>query len=94
MKTKLNWTKGVGKNAQGQVGVLETQRANYTDKATRDEHAARLKAAGARHVIKFTTHDAPDPKIIYVVTWAEPAPLTIAQEANAKRVVPRFRDRE
>ena len=80
MKTTHKWTKAVGKNAQGQVGILETQRANYTDREARDEHARRLKEAGTKHIIKFSTHDGNDPKIIYVVTWAEPAPLTVAQE--------------
>lgn len=82
MTNRQNWTKAIGKNAQGQVGVLETQRANYTDKEARDDHARRLKEAGTKHIIKFTTHDGSDPKIIYVVTWAEPAPLTVANSTK------------
>lgn len=79
MENKLSWTKGVGKNAAGEVGILETQRANYTDREARDEHVKRLKSAGIKGVGKHTTHDGNDPKIIYVVTWAEPASLTVAE---------------
>lgn len=95
------WTKAVGKNSDGQTGVLETLRANYTDREMRDNHYLRLKAEGHKHVIKFTTHLDPerhpasgephrrddgkikiDSRIVYVVTWSEPAPLTVAQECK------------
>ena len=76
---KDGWTKAIGKNENGEFAVVETQRANYTDKEARDAHISRLKEAGMKHVNKFTTHEGNDPKIIYVVTWAEPAPLTVTE---------------
>lgn len=82
MKIKPKWTKAVGQNAQGEFGILETQRANFTDRAARDEKYRNLKTLGMRHVTKFTTHDGNNPAIIYVVTWAEPAPLTVVKDST------------
>lgn len=41
----------------------------FTDKAARDEEWARIKATGARGVVRYTTHDQNHPQIIYVLGY-------------------------
>ena len=41
----------------------------FTDKATRDEEYAKIKATGARGCVKYTTHDQNHPQIIYVLAY-------------------------
>ena len=41
----------------------------FTDKAARDEEYAKIKATGARGVVRYTTHDQNHPQIIYVLAY-------------------------
>ena len=41
----------------------------FTDKATRDEEWAKVKATGMRGVVRYTTHDANHPQIVYVLAY-------------------------
>ena len=41
----------------------------FTDKATRDEEYAKIKATGTRGVVRYTTHDQNHPQIIYVLAY-------------------------
>ena len=41
----------------------------FTDKQTRDEEWARIKATGARGCVRYTTHDQNHPQIIYVLGY-------------------------
>jgi hypothetical protein len=78
------FTRAIGKNARGEFAVVEPQRANFTDKDARTEKIRQLKEAGMNGICKFTTHEGNDPRIIYVVTWNEPAPLTVVADSACK----------
>ena len=41
----------------------------FTDKITRDEEWAKVKATGARGVVRYTTHDQNHPQIVYVLAY-------------------------
>ena len=41
----------------------------FTDKVTRDEEWAKVKATGMRGVVRYTTHDANHPQIVYVLAY-------------------------
>ena len=41
----------------------------FTDKVTRDEEWAKVKATGMRGVVRYTTHDQNHPQIVYVLAY-------------------------
>lgn len=41
----------------------------FTDKTARDEEYAKIKATGARGVVRYTAHDQNHPQIIYVLAY-------------------------
>lgn len=41
----------------------------FTDKAERDSEWAKIKATGARGVVRYTTHDQNHPQIVYVLAY-------------------------
>jgi hypothetical protein len=51
---------------------MPTEKIGYTTREDRDAQIQKLKAAGRKHVNKYTTHEGNDPQILYVVTWQEP----------------------
>lgn len=58
---------------------MATEKLGFTNREDRDAKIRQLRAAGLRHINKYTTHEGKDPRIIYVLTWDEP-PVTVAQE--------------
>ena len=52
----------------------------FTDKQTRDEEWARIKATGARGCVRYTTHDQNHPQIIYVLGY--PVVSNLPQSPN------------
>ena len=50
----------------------------FTDKQTRDEEWARIKATGARGCVRYTTHDQNHPQIVYVLAYpVSPVPQSV-----------------
>jgi hypothetical protein len=41
----------------------------FTDKQTRDEEWVKIRATGARGVVRYTTHDQNHPQIVYVLAY-------------------------
>lgn len=41
----------------------------FTDRAARDEEWAKVRATGARGVVRYTTHAANEPQIIYILAY-------------------------
>jgi hypothetical protein len=56
----------------------------FTDKQTRDEEWAKMKAAGTRGVVRYTTHDQNHPQIIYVLAY----PVVEKTQLSTKTEVP------
>ena len=56
----------------------------FTSKAERDAEWAKMKAAGERGVVRYTTHDRNHPQIVYVL--AHPVVSPVPQSAPSTEV--------
>lgn len=52
---------------------MATEKLGFHSTELRNEAIRKLREAGKKGIAKYSTHEGNDPRIIYVVTWDEPA---------------------